>query len=181
MKQNMKYYIVAFLISMIAVYVFIRTLNGFRKQEVQIFPTELFYENKSVQAMGLLDTGNNLYDPIYGKPVIIVEYSIFAQLLTEGQAGMLQAWIDNMEGKNSSSECNEWINDINNDERLNIMMIPYQSIGKKKGLLPAIIINRVILRIGEEQICNDKVLTAVSMDRLSKQNKYQVILHRDMM
>jgi stage II sporulation protein GA (sporulation sigma-E factor processing peptidase) len=179
-KNTFEYYITAFLIGLIAIYVFVKTLFSFRKQEVQIYPTDFFLENKSVRVMGLLDTGNNLYDPIYGKPVIIAEYSVLSKLLTEGQAWELQAWILNLEGKNSLSRSNEWMN-INDEERLNITMIPYQSIGKKKGMLPAITLKKVVLWVGEEQICNDKVLTAVSMDQLSKQNKYQVILHRDMM
>jgi stage II sporulation protein GA (sporulation sigma-E factor processing peptidase) len=179
-QKTVESYIIALFIGLIAINVFIRTLKGFRKQEVQIYPADFYFGNKNVRAMGLLDTGNNLYDPIYGKPVMVAEYSVLSKLLTKQQLMELQEWTDNLEGKKSKSINDEYMS-IQEDERLHITMIPYQSIGKKKGIMPAIILNKVILRVGEEQICNDKVLTAVSMDQLSKQNKYQVILHRDMM
>ena len=144
----------------------------------------MFYREKKVRVVGLLDTGNGLYDPIYGKPVIIAEYSVISNLLSEHQAKLLQIWLDNLEGNNSSFSRKglpeELVQD-NNEERLNIMMIPYHSVGKKNGILPAFTMDKVILWDEDEQICNEKVLTAVCADRLSKQNEYQMILHRDIM
>lgn len=176
--QNVKKTILSLIIGTIAVYAFVKTLHSFRNREVQILPTEFHYGNKTIQTMGLLDTGNNLYDPIYGRPVIISEYSVLATIFTERQACMLKNCLNNLDGKINS---NQWLNEMDDKERLNIVMIPFQSVGRKNGILPAIVMDHVNFWIGEEQICNDKVLVGVSMNQLSKQNKYQVILHRDLM
>lgn len=181
---NKTYFVIAIIFGTIAIIVFIHTYYSFRKGNSRLYEAELFYREKKVRVVGLLDTGNGLYDPIYGKPVIIAEYSVISNLLSEHQAKLLQIWLDNLEGNNSSFSRKglpeELVHD-NNEERLNIMMIPYHSVGKKNGILPAFTMDKVILWDEDEQICNEKVLTAVCADRLSKQNEYQMILHRDIM
>jgi len=109
---------------------------------------------------------------------------VISKLLSEQQAKILQTWLDNLDGNGISTSRKGMLGEImqdNGEERLNIMMIPYHSVGKKNGILPAFTMDKVILWEEEEQICNEKVLTAVCADRLSKQNEYQLILHKDIM
>lgn len=181
---NKTYFVIAILFGTIAIIVFIHTYYSFRKGDSRLYATELFYREKKVRVVGLLDTGNGLYDPIYGKPVIIGEYSVISKLLSEQQAKILQTWLDNLDRNGISTSRKGLLGEImqdNSEERLNIMMIPYHSVGKKNGILPAFTMDKVILWDEEEQICNEKVLTAVCADRLSKQNEYQLILHKDIM
>jgi stage II sporulation protein GA (sporulation sigma-E factor processing peptidase) len=117
---------------------------------------------------------------------LIAEYSALESLLSVRQANMLQALLDTVEGNHGSSDkegtsFESSIYNLEDEDRLNIMMIPYHSIGKKRGMLPAIVMSRIVIWNGEEQICTEKVLIAVSINRLSRQNEYQVILHRDIM
>lgn len=181
---NKTYFVIAIIFGTIAIIVFIHTYYSFRRGDSRLYETELFYREKKVRVVGLLDTGNGLYDPIYGKPVIIAEYSVISNLLSEHQAKLLQKWLDSLNGNSNSMNRNglseELLHD-NGEERLNIMMIPYHSVGKKNGMLPAFTMDKVILWDEDEQVCNEKVLTAVCVDRLSKQNEYQVILHKDIM
>ncbi len=183
---SMAFFVLAAIIGAAAVWVFIITLKYLRSGDLEIYETELSYGDKSVRVIGLLDTGNNLYDPIYGKPVIIAEYSALEPLLTVHQRNQLQAMMDTMDGKHTSfnegDDSSE--NSISRDgteEFFNIMMIPYHSIGRKNGMLPAIIMNRVVIFSGKETIYSEKVCTAVSRENLSKQKKYQVILHKGIM
>lgn len=181
-NQNMAYFILSGVVGTAAILIFIRTLKNLRSGELQIYETELSYGEKSIQVIGLLDTGNNLYDPIYGKPVIITEYAALEPLLTRQQRTLLHNVMDTLEGgrgtdRADGAEKNRIMQD-NMDQHFNIMMIPYHSIGKKNGMLPAIIMNRVVINNGKEKICTEKVYTAVSRVKLSKQNQYQVILHR---
>lgn len=185
-NQSMAYFVLAIIVSAVAVRVFIVTLKNLRSGDLQTYETELSYGDKSIRIIGLLDTGNDLYDPIYGKPVIIAEYSALESLLTVHQKNLLQVMLDTLDGKHTS--LNEKDNSLENsilqdgaEEHFNIMMIPYHSIGKKNGMLPAIVMNRVVILSGEEKIYNEKVYTAVSREKLSKQKKYQVILHSGIM
>jgi len=181
---NKTYFVIAILFGTIAIIVFIHTYYSFRKGNSRLYTTELFYREKKVRVMGLLDTGNGLRDPIFGKPVIIANYSAISQLLSENQAKQLKIWMDHLDGNHTTDPYQYFSEEFGTDdnkERLNIMMIPYRSVGKMNGILPAFTMDKVILWDEEEQICNEKVLTAVCADRLSTQNEYQVILHKDIM
>jgi len=185
-NRSITYLAFAIIVALASVPFFIETFHGLQRGNFELFQVEMSYEDKSVRMVGLLDTGNSLYDPIYGKPVLIAEYSSLKPLLSEYQANMLQVMLDTVEGnfdsinKKESPLENSLFNDKDED-RFNIMIIPYHSLGKKNGMLPAIVMNRVVIWNGEEQICNEKVLTAVSGSVLSRQSEYQVILHRDIM
>ncbi len=185
-NQNMAFFVLVILVGTAAVWVFIKALKNLRGGDLKTYETELSYADKSIRVIGLLDTGNNLYDPIYGKPVIIAEYSALEPLLTVYQRNLLQVMLDTSDGKHVSfhERDNPLENSIlqkESEEHFNIMMIPYRSIGKKNGILPAIVMNRVVILSGEEKIYSEKVYTAVSREKLSKGNEYQVILHRGIM
>lgn len=186
-NQNMAYFILAGIAGAAAVLVFIKTLRNLRSGDLKTYETELSYGDKSIRIIGLLDTGNNLYDPIYGKPVIIAEYSALEPLLTVHQRDLLHVMLDTLDGKHTSlnekdnSSENSSVLQDETEEHFNIMMIPYHSIGKKNGMLPAIVMNRVVVESGKEKICSEKVYTAVSRENLSRQKEYQVILHRGIM
>ncbi len=186
-NQSMAFFIFAGCTGAVAVLIFIKTLRNLRSGDLKIYETELSYGDQSIQIIGLLDTGNNLYDPIYGKPVIITEYSVLEPLLTEHQKNLLHNMLDTLEGKhtflngkdNSPEDSSKLLDEA--EEHFNIMMIPYHSIGRKNGMLPAIVMNRVVITNGKEKLYSEKVFTAVSRDKLSKLNEYQVILHRGIM
>ncbi len=184
-NQSMAYLALAALVGAVAVRVFIMTLKNLRTGGLVTYETELSYGDESIRIIGLLDTGNDLFDPIYGKPVIIAEYSALEPLFTVHQRNLLQVMLDTLDGKHTSFDKKDSSleNGILRDEedRFNIMMIPYHSIGKKNGMLPAIVMNRVVIFNGDEKIYSEKVYTAVSRESLSKQKEYQVILHRGIM
>ncbi|QHQ62058.1 hypothetical protein Ana3638_15765 [Anaerocolumna sedimenticola] len=183
---NMGYFVLAILVGTLAVKILIFTVNNIRSGELQTFETELTYGDKSIKIIGLLDTGNDLYDPIYGKPVIVAEFAAIEPLLTVRQKNQLQIMLDTFDG--GRTFLNEKGNSLENsnlqeqeEEHFNIIMIPYHSIGKKNGMLPAIVMNRVVIFNGEEKIYSEKVYTAINREKLSKRREYQVILHRGIM
>lgn len=183
-NRNSAFFALAILIMFVTIPIFIKSISNLHGGSLELYPVELLYKDKSVRVVGLLDTGNSLYDPIYGKPVIIAECSALESLFSTHQANILNTLLDTVEGtdlpdKKMSPLDTDHLYD-EGEEQLNIMMIPYHSIGKN-GMLPAILMSRIIIWDGEEQICNEKVLTAVSRNRISKEREYQLILHRDIM
>jgi stage II sporulation protein GA (sporulation sigma-E factor processing peptidase) len=182
-NRNTKYFIFAAIVTMASVPVFIETFFMFRRGNTELYQSELSYSGKSVRLVGLLDTGNSLHDPIYGKPVVIAEYAAIEPLLTVPQANKLRDFLDMAEGKLGfiQNDYGSSTSEDDTEEPLKVMMVPYRSIGKKSGLLPAITMNRIIIWNGKDPICNEKVLTAVSRNRLSSKSEYQIILHRDIM
>ena len=47
-------------------------LLGFRERAADVFEGELGYHGRTIHIKGLLDTGNHLRDPVFGKPVSIL-------------------------------------------------------------------------------------------------------------
>lgn len=170
-----------------AVLIFIRTLKNLRSGDLRIYETDLFYKDQSIRVIGLLDTGNNLHDPIYGKPVIITEYSAIEPLLTTTERKLLNIMLDTLNGKSTLLNENKISSESvdlypeKSEDNFKIMMIPYHSIGRKNGMLPAFVLNQVMVTNGREKIYSEKVITAISREKLSKHNEYQVILHRGIM
>lgn len=153
----------------IGILLLLKIISDFRRGNDDLYDVKLYFKDKSLVLRGLLDTGNNLYDPIFGKPVNVIEYSSIIKLLSEEDADYIKKIIDNNQGLTVSNNS------------LNVFMIPFKSIGKKNGLLPAIKIDKLEIIKGNDTIYNENVLTGIWTGHLSKQGKYQLILHRDLM
>lgn len=162
----------------IGIYLLIKIMNNLRKGDMRLYETKIFFQDKSISLISLLDTGNNLYDPIFKKPVIIVEYSTLKKLLSEEEQEYINMWINNISSKSRGDFTYNLKEESNN---INVFMIPFSSIGKKKGLLPAIEIDKLEIIDGEEKINNKNIIMAIWDGQLSKNSKYQLILHRDLM
>lgn len=177
---------VAFLI--LSVLVFVAALRKLRSSQVELYEVELKFRGRSNKIVGFLDTGNNLYDPVFKKPVMIVELSAIAPLLYNNQMNQIievhksfdsnfelekENYFEGVEAKIDTTEEKE--------EPINIMLVPFRSVGKKHGMLPTILLDEVYIVNGEEKIILKRVLTAISADILDGQRKYQAILHKDFM
>lgn len=93
----------------------------------------------------LIDTGNGLVEPISGKPVSILERSVFEGL-----------WMD---GKPAGYR-----------------VIPYHSIGRKKGILQGFPIPEIQLEVdGVVKVCYE-VYVGVTDEKLSGEGNYRMII-----
>jgi stage II sporulation protein GA (sporulation sigma-E factor processing peptidase) len=179
--RNIVWLLAALLTGVGAIYIFANTIKKLRSGNLEIYPTDLYYEDKQIHIKGFLDTGNNLYDPVYGKPVIITELSVIETLLTDYQKNKLIHMLNIAEGKLSSFDESIYENGQTEEKELNIMMIPFRSVGKKNGLLPAFILERVVIWTGDEKTESDRVFTAISRGILCGHREYQAILHKDIL
>ena len=66
-------------------------------------------------------------------------------------------------------------------EEEKIIWIPYHSLGKNHGLIPAIKADELIIHKEREAIQKKNVLVAIAKETLSVKNQYQFILHEDYM
>ena len=111
---------------------------------------------------GLLDSGNQLTEPVTDRPVHIVDYSEICRLLSEAEVQELDSFLD-ME--------------IGGKMRGNFVYVPYHSVGESRGVLPAMTLDSMEIKHGESAWSTKKVLVAVSRKAVSSGGKYQMILH----
>lgn len=91
-------------------------------------PLEILVGENSVKIKSLIDTGNNLKDPLNHEPVIIVEQQALGKFLPP----LLKETISSLEKGELDA-----IDDLTSldDWQRRIRLIPFNSIGKKNGML----------------------------------------------
>lgn len=97
----------------------------------------LEHKGKSLRGKGLWDTGNQLKDPLSGKPVFLLEYGCARRLLSEEEAGQMDAWV--FQGEFPEKYI----------EELHPRLVIYSSIGKERGLLPAVVFEKIRIEEGD--------------------------------
>lgn len=127
------------------------------------------FPGKKVHLQALLDTGNQLCDPLNKKPVIVVEVGILKDLLP---ANLLEAVTSNEEiNLPVLSGCieEEWAS--------RLRLIPFNSVGRAHGMMLGLRPDGVEIRGKNTAIrCKDVVIGLVNRN-LSKEDKYQALLH----
>ncbi|MCR5792422.1 MAG: sigma-E processing peptidase SpoIIGA [Lachnospiraceae bacterium] len=108
----------------------------------------LWIDGICLEGKGLWDTGNCLREPISGKPVIIMEESEAKKYLPKTI--------------------------INTKVRF----VPYHSIGKEQGVLPALLIDK--FQSETKDAIYKGVYVAFTKERVSESGQYRFILHKDL-
>ena len=69
-------YIFLFISSPIILYIYIKESKMFKEIHNNIYKVKLEVENKIYELNGFMDTGNNLVDPYFYKPIILINKKI---------------------------------------------------------------------------------------------------------
>lgn len=121
-----------------------------KEQEQSIYAVTIRYQENTCTVRALLDTGNRLRDPVFGKPVSIITADLKTELLGEQEPVMYP--------------------------------IPYHSVGRKTGFLPAFYADALELT-GMDGACirTEKPLLGITKEPLSLTENYSMILHPALM
>lgn len=126
-------------------------------------------EGKSVDVVGLLDTGNELFDPITNYPVMIVQYSAVRELLHEKVREIFEQSIENdLERVYKGFEDAGWVSKLR--------LIPFSSLGKEKGMMLGFKADRIV--IGNKRL--EGVIVAIHTRPLSESGEFGALLNPDL-
>ena len=142
----------AVLVSLVAVLfcVFLERESRIRwKDEHMKAKTVLEFGDRRIFATALIDTGNKLYDPIFHKPVILVDEKMIEEML---------------------EFCRKMC-----PEKLHF--IPFHSVGKEQGMLEGICFDIVSIKWQNQQLKFHDVIAASTKESLYRGKEYQVIFH----
>lgn len=128
------------------------------------------FHETSLSLKGLIDSGNQLYDPLTKTPVMIVNASVMKDVLPpELLAHMNErndfTWLDDEQWK-------EWAT--------RLRLIPYRGIGQTQRLLWAIQPDRVTIYYDSQWMEVTKGLVGLNEADLSTDGEYQCIVHPKM-
>lgn len=122
---------------------------------------------RQLKLKGLVDTGNSLVEPISKKPVNIVPLDVIKELLTRKQINYIETFLEyGMESIDT-----DW------DELNGLCYIPYCSVGKKNGLLPAIRVEEMKIIQGEKIIEITKPIIGICQNDFVSDKRYHIILN----
>ena len=125
---------------------------------------KILNDNNKRVIKAMIDTGNFLKDPITNTPVIIIEKESLINILPNE---ILDNVKDIIEGKYS----------IQNIEYLSrVRILPFSSLGKKKGILLGIKTDRVEVTYNGENLIKDNIIIGICDSKLTNSNKYNCLL-----
>lgn len=133
------------------VYAFGRIRKRRIANEAAMRQLTIYINGNKVETKAIIDTGNSLFDPITGVPVIVCEHSTLKHIVPDGDALMEKM----------------------SDAGLKVRFIPFSSIGKKDGVMPAFIPDRVKIDGYEAKKC----IIGITESTLSKTAEYHALLN----
>jgi len=139
-------------------------------EHIYKIPIHISIVGQAIDVIALVDTGNQLRDPLTSSPVVIVESSALKPVLPENILDLIHS-IGNgaMDGVSSLMAEEGW------SSRFRI--IPFASIGKSRGLLVGFRADRVTATIDGRRLQAGNVIIAVYDGQLSADENYQALIH----
>lgn len=146
-----------------------------RKQELTTFmvKVDVHIDDYASSCTGLIDTGNQLYDPLTRTPVMVMEAEQWGEHIPE-------AWMV----KIRRAEVDQLVSSIGTEPFIwqdRLRLVPYRGVNRSTQFMLAIKPDRVVITTEGKQIEALKVLIGLDGGRLSSDNAYQAIIHPALM
>ena len=126
------------------------------------------FDNKIIQAKGMIDTGNLAKEPITNTPVIIVESSLLYEVIPK-------EIIDNVE-KILGGDLSVVPEDIQEKYKSKLRCIPFSSLGKQNGMLLGIKADEIIIEYEEEEKITKNIIIGIYDKSLTKRGEYRALI-----
>lgn len=134
----------------------------------------IYIEDKCLEMIGILDTGNMLKDPITNRPVIIIEKDKMKDIFPNVILNNLSKII----GGDMPKELYE---DENMKYITKFRVIPFKTIGKENGLLLGFKVNKVKIEMDEISKTINNVIVGIYDSKLSKKETYSALIGIDIL
>jgi len=154
------------IIGFVIVYLAFRIVKNKINRKALVYEIDIKIGEKNTMVKAILDTGNMLKDPITGTPVIIVEKECLKEILSDNI-------LDNIDNiiKGDWKGCDKEI-----EYRARFRMIPFQSVGKRNGMLLGFKADEIIIKTEMEDILKKNIIIGIYNDRFTKNNAYSALI-----
>lgn len=118
---------------------------------------------------GMIDTGNQLHDPLTRMPVMIMEVTTYEGFIPSD-------WVHHIR----SSRGDQLITDLiveSTEWQDRLRFVPYRGVNRNTQFMLAIKPDKVIVTYNNQQIVTEKVLIGLDGGVLSRDHTYQAIIH----
>lgn len=165
-------------VAIVAAFFMVRYGVGFLKRNFlhSFFkvPVVIKFNDKTISTQALVDTGNQLKDPLTLKPVMILEFDILKKILPPEMAAAL--------GEENEPDLNRIVQSLSGSTWASrIRLVPFTSIGKNKGMLVGIRPDEVIVLTADSNVRIKDIIVGVYHRPLSPEGAYRALLHPDVL
>ncbi|AMQ20077.1 sigma-E processing peptidase SpoIIGA [Geobacillus sp. JS12] len=146
-----------------------RRVEAIREKKLRfehIIEVKIVWDGRPLMLRGLIDSGNQLVDPLTKTPVMVVEQEKAKAVLPEELLGCLSAHMM------LASPPERWVH--------RLRLIPYRAVGSGPQIMAAVKPDRIMLRYENEWLEVAQGLVALSADPLSTDGEYDCIVHPKM-
>ena len=133
---------------------------------------KIYFNEKQIETIAIIDTGNMLKDPITRMPVIVVEKDILYDMVPH-------RILENLDKIIGGDVAQELYQDENMTYLSKFRVIPFSSIGKQNGLLLGFKANKVEIEIQENEESIQNVIIGIYDKPLNKKSQYHALLGLD--
>ena len=127
---------------------------------------------KKIETIGLVDTGNMLKEPITNIPVVVVEHNLLYDAIPK-------EILDNIENI-LGGDLENITEEIKNEYMSKLKVLPFTSLGKENGMLLGLKADGVEVETTDNVKNIDKVIIGIYNKKISKNEKYRALLGIDM-
>ena len=155
---------------------FIITYISFKIVKSRVTKNEIIYkilvkfEEKQLETMVMLDTGNMLRDPISGESVILLEKQKLCEILPSSLLENMENILGGEFGTNRSEQY-----------KTKLRIIPFTSVGKQNGMMIGIKADEVKVITDVDEIIKKDVIICMYEKSFSKSGKYFGLIGLDML
>ena len=129
---------------------------------------EICINNKKIETMTMVDTGNMLKEPITNMPVVVVEHVLLYECIPEEILNNLENIIGGDFSNISEKTKSEYISKLK--------LIPFSSLGKQNGMLIGIKPDYIKIKTEEKENKIENVIIGIYNKSLTKKGEYQALI-----
>lgn len=140
----------------------------YKKKDSSLVAVTIMKDGSKKELIGLIDTGNSLLEPVTGKPVNIISLELVKGFLSNEVMKYLESFYRNEIHHNETPTF---------EELGTIFYIPFHSVGKKSGVMPALTFDMMLMKKENENILIKSPIFAICENSFVSKDRYQIILN----
>ncbi|MDM5297836.1 sigma-E processing peptidase SpoIIGA [Bacillus pumilus] len=133
---------------------------------------ELYINGETIRLKGLVDSGNQLYDPMTKTPVMIVQLDQLTSICGESFVEMMKQHHP-VEVMQKLDDCFPLLD--------RLRLVPYRAVGHDHGFLLCLKPDTVVIYSKTHMIQPSKCFVGMSLSGLSADQEFQSIIHPDLL
>lgn len=154
------------------IWMYLRVFHGVKQKEAlaaHMADVLVKVGETGLQCTGLIDTGNQLYDPLTKTPVMIMEAALWKEVLPD-------SWLKKIQ----TSDADQIVAAMGGEDFVwqdRLRIVPYRGVNRGTQFMLAIKPDSVRVRLPEREWETGKVLIGFDGGTLSSDGSYQAIIH----